>query len=67
MRYVPLTDSVTANSSDPLALDGKTLTVALSVKPAEMCKSEVKHQASLKGSLKESCLVAVRHQGSLTE
>ena len=32
--YVPLTDSVTANSSEPSALDGNTFTVALSVKPA---------------------------------
>ena len=32
--YVPLTDSVTASSSDPSAFDGNTFTVALSVKPA---------------------------------
>lgn len=32
--YVPLTDSVTASSSEPSALDGNTLTVALSVNPA---------------------------------
>ncbi len=33
--YVPFTDSVTANSSEPSALEGKTFTVALSVNPAE--------------------------------
>ena len=34
--YVPLTDSVTASSSEPSALDGNTFTVALSVNPAHV-------------------------------
>ena len=43
--YVPLTDSVTAKSSDPSALEGNTFTVALSVKPAD--KSSTLYEGEL--------------------